>query len=127
MGPRTLRTGREPGAVRPRRHRHRPLRRRHLPGDRPHHGRTPGPDPGRAPPRRPPHPAHPHREHPPRRRLHPDSTVLVTGATGALGRTVSRHLVTAHGVTRLVLVGRRGAEAPGPWSCGTNWPLSARR
>ncbi|WP_018568368.1 type I polyketide synthase [Streptomyces sp. PsTaAH-124] len=43
----------------------------------------------------------------------PDSTVLVTGATGALGRTVSRHLVTAHGVTRLVLVGRRGAEAPG--------------
>ncbi|MYR56499.1 SDR family NAD(P)-dependent oxidoreductase, partial [Streptomyces sp. SID625] len=43
----------------------------------------------------------------------PESTVLVTGATGALGRTVSRHLVTAHGVTRLVLVGRRGAEAPG--------------
>ncbi|MCW8101382.1 type I polyketide synthase [Streptomyces tauricus] len=39
--------------------------------------------------------------------------VLVTGAFGALGGLVARHLVVQHGVRRLVLVGRRGAEAPG--------------
>ncbi|WP_406205789.1 SDR family NAD(P)-dependent oxidoreductase [Kitasatospora sp. NBC_01560] len=43
----------------------------------------------------------------------PDGTVLLTGATGAIGREVARHLVTRHGVRRLLLVGRRGAEAPG--------------
>ncbi|MEU0437903.1 type I polyketide synthase [Streptomyces sp. NPDC006290] len=43
----------------------------------------------------------------------PGGTVLVTGATGALGGLVARHLVTRHGVTRLLLVARRGAEAPG--------------
>ncbi|MGW7171195.1 type I polyketide synthase, partial [Streptomyces sp. NPDC054884] len=43
----------------------------------------------------------------------PDDTVLVTGAGGTLGGLVARHLVTAHGVGGLVLVGRRGAEAPG--------------
>ncbi|POG47735.1 modular polyketide synthase BFAS4, partial [Streptomyces sp. ZL-24] len=40
-------------------------------------------------------------------------TVLVTGAGGALGGLVARHLVTAHGVRNLLLVGRRGADAPG--------------
>ncbi|MCX4399819.1 type I polyketide synthase [Streptomyces sp. NBC_01767] len=40
-------------------------------------------------------------------------TVLVTGATGALGALVARHLVAEHGVRGLVLVGRRGAAAPG--------------
>ncbi|RBM16152.1 SDR family oxidoreductase [Streptomyces sp. PT12] len=35
-------------------------------------------------------------------------TVLVTGAGGALGRLVARHLVAAHGVTDLLLAGRRG-------------------
>ncbi|WP_420802695.1 type I polyketide synthase [Streptomyces cavernae] len=40
-------------------------------------------------------------------------TVLVTGATGALGSTVARHLVTSHGVRSLLLAGRRGADAPG--------------
>ncbi|OLM14049.1 Malonyl CoA-acyl carrier protein transacylase [Pseudonocardia sp. Ae505_Ps2] len=34
--------------------------------------------------------------------------VLVTGATGGLGRLVARHLVTAHGVSELVLVTRSG-------------------
>ncbi|MFF0740145.1 type I polyketide synthase [Streptomyces sp. NPDC004111] len=43
----------------------------------------------------------------------PADTVLVTGAGGTLGGLVARHLATAHGVRRLVLVGRRGAEAPG--------------
>ncbi|TYK52464.1 type I polyketide synthase [Actinomadura decatromicini] len=40
-------------------------------------------------------------------------TVLVTGGTGTLGGIVARHLVTAHGVRRLLLIGRRGREAPG--------------
>ncbi|MGC5334548.1 type I polyketide synthase [Micromonospora sp. DT62] len=35
-------------------------------------------------------------------------TVLVTGASGTLGRLVARHLVARHGVRRLVLAGRRG-------------------
>ncbi|MYW18609.1 SDR family NAD(P)-dependent oxidoreductase, partial [Streptomyces sp. SID2955] len=39
--------------------------------------------------------------------------VLVTGGTGALGRLVARHLVTAHGAERLVLLSRSGPEAPG--------------
>ncbi|MFI2385776.1 SDR family NAD(P)-dependent oxidoreductase [Micromonospora sediminicola] len=45
--------------------------------------------------------------------LVPDGTVLVTGATGALGGLVARHLVTHHKVRHLLLVGRRGADAPG--------------
>nr|BAB69304.1 modular polyketide synthase [Streptomyces avermitilis] len=40
-------------------------------------------------------------------------TVLLTGAAGALGKTLARHLVTGHGVRRLLLVSRRGADAPG--------------
>ncbi|MXM69183.1 SDR family NAD(P)-dependent oxidoreductase, partial [Streptomyces sp. HUCO-GS316] len=40
-------------------------------------------------------------------------TVLVTGGTGGLGGLVARHLVAEHGVRRLVLVSRRGVEAPG--------------
>ncbi|MGK5445806.1 type I polyketide synthase, partial [Micromonospora sp. URMC 105] len=40
-------------------------------------------------------------------------TVLVTGGTGALGAVVARHLVTAHGVSRLLLTSRRGPQAPG--------------
>ncbi|WP_327674476.1 type I polyketide synthase [Kitasatospora sp. NBC_00458] len=43
----------------------------------------------------------------------PDGTVLVTGGTGALGALVARHLVTAHGVRRLLLTSRRGPQAPG--------------
>ncbi|MEV5978535.1 type I polyketide synthase [Streptomyces sp. NPDC052114] len=40
-------------------------------------------------------------------------TVLITGGTGGLGALVARHLAARHGVTRLVLAGRRGPEAPG--------------
>ncbi|MFF5257042.1 SDR family NAD(P)-dependent oxidoreductase [Streptomyces leeuwenhoekii] len=43
----------------------------------------------------------------------PDGTVLVTGGTGALGALFARHLVTHHGVTRLLLTSRRGPDAPG--------------
>ncbi|MFJ4910107.1 SDR family NAD(P)-dependent oxidoreductase [Streptomyces sp. NPDC093249] len=40
-------------------------------------------------------------------------TVLVTGATGALGTVLARHLVTTHGARRLLLLSRRGPDAPG--------------
>ncbi|WP_142197381.1 type I polyketide synthase [Streptomyces calvus] len=40
-------------------------------------------------------------------------TVLITGGTGTLGSLTARHLVTHHGVTRLLLASRRGPEAPG--------------
>ncbi len=42
-----------------------------------------------------------------------DGTVLITGATGALGGAVARHLVAEHGVRHLLLASRRGADAPG--------------
>ncbi|TWP46681.1 SDR family NAD(P)-dependent oxidoreductase [Lentzea tibetensis] len=45
--------------------------------------------------------------------LGPDGTVLITGGTGTLGALVARHVVTAHGVHSLVLVSRRGVDAPG--------------
>ncbi|MET8976363.1 type I polyketide synthase [Streptomyces sp. NPDC004539] len=47
------------------------------------------------------------------REPHPEGTVLITGATGTLGRLVARHLVAEHGVRHLLLVGRRGAAAEG--------------
>ncbi|WXH42658.1 type I polyketide synthase [Streptomyces netropsis] len=40
-------------------------------------------------------------------------TVLMTGATGAIGAEVARHLVRSHGVRHLVLAGRRGPDADG--------------
>ncbi|MFE9629376.1 SDR family NAD(P)-dependent oxidoreductase, partial [Streptomyces sp. NPDC006527] len=43
----------------------------------------------------------------------PEGVVLVTGASGSLGRLVSRRLVMEHGVRHLVLVSRRGSAAPG--------------
>ncbi|MEW2458295.1 SDR family NAD(P)-dependent oxidoreductase [Streptomyces albus] len=43
----------------------------------------------------------------------PDGTVLITGGTGTLGGLLARHLVTAHGVRRLLLVSRSGAAARG--------------
>ncbi|MFI9504818.1 SDR family NAD(P)-dependent oxidoreductase [Nocardia sp. NPDC052566] len=45
--------------------------------------------------------------------LRADGTVLITGGTGGLGVVAARHLITAHGVRRLVLASRRGAETPG--------------
>jgi acyl transferase domain-containing protein/acyl carrier protein len=42
-----------------------------------------------------------------------DGTVLITGGTGGLGSLLARHLVTAHGMKHLLLVGRRGPDAPG--------------
>ncbi|MBL1102599.1 type I polyketide synthase [Streptomyces coffeae] len=45
--------------------------------------------------------------------LDPDGTVLITGGMGTLGAATARHLVTRHGVRRLLLVSRRGTDAPG--------------
>jgi mycoketide-CoA synthase len=47
------------------------------------------------------------------RRLQPEQTVLITGGTGTLGALLAHHLVSAHGVKHLLLVSRRGPEAPG--------------
>ncbi|HEV2636978.1 MAG TPA: SDR family NAD(P)-dependent oxidoreductase [Actinocrinis sp.] len=43
----------------------------------------------------------------------PAGTVLVTGGTGTLGGLVARHLAAEHGVRNLVLLSRRGLNAPG--------------
>ncbi|QKV75039.1 SDR family NAD(P)-dependent oxidoreductase [Amycolatopsis sp. Hca4] len=48
----------------------------------------------------------------PARRWRPEGTVLVTGGTGALGGHVARWLARA-GAEHLVLVSRRGGDAPG--------------
>ncbi len=40
-------------------------------------------------------------------------TVLITGGTGMAGAAVARHLVTHHGARDLLLLSRRGAQAPG--------------
>jgi polyketide synthase 12 len=40
-------------------------------------------------------------------------TVLITGGTGMAGASVARHVVAQHGVRHLVLLSRRGADAPG--------------
>ncbi|WSS10414.1 type I polyketide synthase [Microbispora sp. NBC_01189] len=47
------------------------------------------------------------------RRIDPGGTVLVTGGTGGLGALLARHLVTEHGVRRLLLASRRGDAAAG--------------
>ncbi|MEU4230026.1 type I polyketide synthase [Nonomuraea sp. NPDC026600] len=43
----------------------------------------------------------------------PEGTVLITGATGALGGLLARHLVSERGVRRLLLASRSGPDAPG--------------
>ncbi len=40
-------------------------------------------------------------------------TVLITGGTGMAGSALARHVVANHGARHLLLVSRRGAEAPG--------------
>ncbi len=40
-------------------------------------------------------------------------SVLITGGTGMAGSTLARHLVAEHGVEDLVLLSRRGLDAPG--------------
>jgi polyketide synthase 12 len=40
-------------------------------------------------------------------------TVLITGGTGMAGAAVARHVVAEHGVRNLLLLSRRGPDAPG--------------
>ncbi|WP_327537531.1 type I polyketide synthase [Nonomuraea solani] len=42
-----------------------------------------------------------------------DGTTLITGGTGGLGALMARHLVAEHGVRHLLLISRRGLDAPG--------------
>ncbi|WP_349345109.1 type I polyketide synthase [Streptomyces rapamycinicus] len=49
----------------------------------------------------------------------PEGTVLVTGASGSLGGLVARHLVAERGVRHLLLVSRRGEQAPGAAELGS--------
>ncbi|MEU3522251.1 polyketide synthase dehydratase domain-containing protein, partial [Streptomyces sp. NPDC006654] len=50
---------------------------------------------------------------PDRLELAPGGTVLISGAGGALGGLVARHLVAEYGVRHLLLLGRRGGEGAG--------------
>ncbi|EFL26036.1 modular polyketide synthase [Streptomyces himastatinicus ATCC 53653] len=43
----------------------------------------------------------------------PQGTVLLSGASGALGGLFARHLVAERGVRQLLLLSRRGGDAPG--------------
>nr|WP_232534326.1 zinc-binding dehydrogenase [Plantactinospora sp. KBS50] len=45
--------------------------------------------------------------------LNPTDTILITGGTGALATHLARHLVTHHGIRKLILTSRRGPHAPG--------------
>ncbi|MHC3475420.1 SDR family NAD(P)-dependent oxidoreductase [Streptomyces sp. 7R007] len=45
--------------------------------------------------------------------LDPDGTVLITGGTGTIGSAVAEHLARTRQARRLLLVSRRGPDAPG--------------
>ncbi|ONI83216.1 hypothetical protein ALI144C_17235 [Actinosynnema sp. ALI-1.44] len=45
--------------------------------------------------------------------IDPQGTVLITGASGTLGGLVARHMVIEHHARHLLLVSRRGGDAPG--------------
>ncbi|BCI87919.1 hypothetical protein NIIDMKKI_31250 [Mycobacterium kansasii] len=54
-------------------------------------------------------------------------TVLITGGTGMAGSALARHVVTRHGVRQLVLVSRRGPDAPGAEELVAELTRPARR
>ncbi|OMI32992.1 putative type I polyketide synthase, partial [Streptomyces sparsogenes DSM 40356] len=43
----------------------------------------------------------------------PEGTVLITGGTGTLGGLIAEHLVRSRGIRHLLLLSRRGPDAPG--------------
>ena len=45
--------------------------------------------------------------------IDPERTVLITGATGGLGKLLARHLVEGHGARHLLLLSRSGPKAEG--------------
>ena len=48
----------------------------------------------------------------------PNGTVLITGGTGGLGSALARHLVAEYRIRHLLLVSRRGPDAPGALELG---------
>jgi polyketide synthase 12 len=54
-------------------------------------------------------------------------TVLITGGTGMAGSALARHVVNRHGVRNLVLVSRRGPDAPGAVELATELTASGAR
>ena len=50
-------------------------------------------------------------------------TVVITGATRAVGGELARHMVGAYGVRHLVLASRRGDRAEGQLSWPPNLPM----
>ncbi|MFF0456592.1 type I polyketide synthase [Nocardia africana] len=54
-------------------------------------------------------------------------TVLITGGTGGLGIAIAEHLVRAHGVRSLVLVGRRGRVTASAAAAIAEWEASGAR
>ncbi|MFD9075577.1 type I polyketide synthase, partial [Streptomyces lasiicapitis] len=56
-----------------------------------------------------------------------EGTVLVTGGTGTLGGLVARHLAARHGVRDLLLVSRRGDDAPRAAALRTDLEASGAR
>ncbi|TDD57635.1 SDR family NAD(P)-dependent oxidoreductase, partial [Actinomadura rubrisoli] len=44
--------------------------------------------------------------------LNPNGTVLITGGTGTLGTITAKHLTTHHNTRHLLLLSRRGPDAP---------------
>ncbi len=52
----------------------------------------------------------------------PEGTVLITGASGGLGRLVAQRLLTEHGMRHLVLAGRRPVDLEG-FGPGVSWRL----
>jgi polyketide synthase 12 len=51
----------------------------------------------------------------------PDGTVLITGGTGTLGEAVAGHLAEVWGARHLVLVSRRGLDAPEAKALAARW------
>ncbi|MBB4910660.1 acyl transferase domain-containing protein/acyl carrier protein [Actinophytocola algeriensis] len=49
----------------------------------------------------------------------PDGTVLITGGSGGLGMLLARHLVAEHGIRHLMILSRRGGDAPGALELST--------
>ncbi|MFA1538224.1 SDR family NAD(P)-dependent oxidoreductase [Actinomadura monticuli] len=56
----------------------------------------------------------------------PDGTVLITGGTGTLGALTAHHLARAWGARHLLLVSRRGPDAPGAAELADQIPADVR-
>ncbi|MBB5081837.1 type I polyketide synthase [Nonomuraea endophytica] len=55
------------------------------------------------------------------RPLNPEGTILITGGTGTLGTLLARHLLTTYNARRVLLLSRRGDQAPGAAQLREEW------